>query len=83
MTVCFPGSLATKGNPYATLDDMWKAFDVYSSNKTLAVNSSEVNITQSMGRLSLGPPSHRGRSHTPRDSSHNSFPAGSARNPMS
>ena len=80
MTVCFPGILATKGNPYADLDSMWRAFDVYSSNKTLSVNSSKV-VTQAMGRMSLGSSSQRVRSNASHVSQRAAHPSGSASNP--
>ena len=34
----YPGSMATGPKPYASLDEMWKAFSDLSNNKTPAIN---------------------------------------------
>ena len=34
----YPGSMATAPKPYASLDEMWKAFGDLSNNKTPAIN---------------------------------------------
>ena len=38
MPTLYPGSMATGPKPYASLDEMWKAFDDLSNNKTPAIN---------------------------------------------
>ena len=38
MPTLYPGSLATDPRPYASLDEMWKAFADLAHNKTPAVN---------------------------------------------
>ena len=35
MPTLYPGSMATSPKPYASLDEMWKAFSDLSKNKTL------------------------------------------------
>ena len=38
MPTLYPGSMATGPKPYASLDEVWKAFGDLSNNKTPAVN---------------------------------------------
>ena len=38
MPTLYPGSMATGPKPYASLDEMWKAFGDLSNNKTPAIN---------------------------------------------
>ena len=38
----YPGSMATGPKPYASLDEMWKAFGDLSNNKTPAINGEKL-----------------------------------------
>ena len=44
MPTLYPGSMATDPKPYASLDEMWKAFGAISNNKTPAINGEKTNI---------------------------------------
>ena len=42
MPTLYPGSMATGPKPYASLDEMWKAFGDLSNNKTPAINGEKM-----------------------------------------
>ena len=58
MPTLYPGSMATGRKPYASLDEMWKAFSDLSNNKTPAINGD--NFFSLLLRRECGHPPRRG-----------------------
>ena len=54
----YPGHLMTVPQPFATVADMWAAFEVLATNKTLAINCQGFHVTSSGGHVtySSSPP---------------------------
>ena len=55
----YPGSMATGPKPYASLDEMWKAFGDLSNNKTPAINGDFFFLSLFL-RRECGHPPRRG-----------------------
>ena len=88
MPTLYPGPMATGPKPYASLDEMWKAFSDISNNKTPAINGENVYslpVPWSGVRSSApsGPrPADLGRGHGRVSSQKPSWQMGSGNNPL-
>ena len=88
MPTLYPGPMATGPRPYASLDEMWKAFSDISNNKTPAINGENIfslPVPWSGVRSTApsGPrPADRGRGHGRVSSQKPSWQMGSGNNPL-
>ena len=88
MPALYPGSMATDPKPYASLDEMWKAFSDLAHNKTPAVNGeTQFSLTASSSGARSSVPSGawhaghgRGQGRVPSQSP--SWQTGSSHNPI-
>ena len=88
MLTLYPGSMATGPKPYASLDEMWKAFGDLSNNKTPAINGEKKKTLpfSSSGVRSSAPsgprPAVHGRGQGRVPSQTPSWQMGSSNNPI-
>ena len=88
MPTLFPGSMARGPKPFASLDEMWRAFSDLSNNKTPAINGEKKKClpVSSSGVRSSAPsgprPADRGRGHGRVSSQKPSWQMGSGNNPL-
>ena len=61
MPVLYPGLMATSPKPYASLDEMWKAFSYLSNNEPPAING-DCFLLRLFRRRECGHPPRRGPS---------------------
>ena len=63
MPTLYPGSMETGPKPYASLDEMWKAFSDLSNNKTPAINGEKfflcLFLRRECGHPPVGAPARR------------------------